>query len=266
MVQVVQHRREFRPPEQRSHAHRVALRATRAAPGRRCCRKKPSHRLRQGDYGATGSPPTRRRRVFVRDCLDDRWPPRARRQVMHRAPGRGALIACRRGRLRFSTNTSAISSSLAFTACTSSPAPGVITTTVVVAASTMSNSDWPTPTVSMTIQAGLPRRAHGSAGCERESSGAAIGRHGAHEDLLVGRGVLHSQPVAQHRAARERRHWIEREHRDPVIASHRRLQQRSDQRDLPAPGAPVIADRQPRVPCERAASIPGALVGCGRST
>ena len=72
----------------------------------------------------------------------------SRSRTVSGAPGRSALLT---------TNTSAISSSPAFAACTASPHPGFTTTTVVSACPAISTSTCPTPTVSITIH-GLPDR------------------------------------------------------------------------------------------------------------
>ncbi len=59
------------------------------------------------------------------------------------APSRSALLTAK---------TSAISSTPALIACTSSPMPGASTTIVVCAALAMSISAWPTPTVSIRMR------------------------------------------------------------------------------------------------------------------
>ena len=100
-----------------------------------------------------------------RGRADDRRPPLGRRPRARAcprgrapcrdAPGRSALLT---------TNTSAISSSPAFAACTASPHPGFTTTTVVSAWPAISTSTCPTPTVSMRIH-GVPTASSTRAAC-----------------------------------------------------------------------------------------------------
>ena len=183
--------------------------------------------------------------VFARDRLDDRRPPgaggncctvRSRSSRVACVPSRSALLM---------TNTSAISSRPAFTACTSSPAPGIQHDDR--RGRRFDDLEFRLPDADGLDQhprpAGRIERADRKRGGEREAAGAVVGRHRTHEDALVRRGVFHAQAVAEHRAARERGHRIEREHGDAFVATHRRLEQRADERRLAGAGWAGDADR-----------------------
>ena len=95
---------------------------------------------------------------------------------------RSLTVSCTPARSAlFTTKMSAISSSPAFAACTSSPQPGFTTTTVVSAWPAISTSTWPTPTVSTTTH-GLPTASSTATAC-----GVATRAHrGAHASPSTG--------------------------------------------------------------------------------
>ena len=125
------------------------------------------------------------------------------------APGRSLL---------FTTKMSAISRMPALAAWIESPMPGATITSVVSASEAISTSAWPTPTVSIRIdvEAGGvqdPQRLRRGPGQAAQVPAAG---HGPDEDPVVGGVVLHPHPVAEQRAAGERRRRVDGEHADPL--------------------------------------------------
>ena len=120
--------------------------------------------------------------------------------------------------------------------------PGASSTTVVSASEAISTSACPTPTVSTSTTsqpaASSTRIACGVAHdspprCPRDG-------HRADVDARVGGVVLHPHPVAEQRAAGERRGRVDREHADPLVpAAVRRRPAPTVVVDLPTPGEPV---------------------------
>ncbi len=127
------------------------------------------------------------------------------------APSRSAL---------FTTYTSATSRMPALAAWIPSPMPGASSTTVVSARPATSTSDCPTPTVSIrtTSQpaASSTRSACGVAHASPPRWPAA--GHRPDVDAAVGGVVLHPDPVAEQRAAGERRGRVDGEDADPAVA------------------------------------------------
>ena len=128
-------------------------------------------------------------------------------------------------------------------ACTASPHPGLRTTTVVSVADATSTSTWPTPTVSTNT------RRSPAAASSRTPSGTATASpprcpRVAIERMktpVVERVVLHAHPVAEDRAAGERRRRVHRDHAERlVLLARNRRSDATTSVDLPAPGAPVI--------------------------
>ena len=151
------------------------------------------------------------------------------------APGRSPL---------FTTTMSATSSSPALIACTSSPISGASSTTVVSAAAATSTSLWPVPTVSsrtMSKPRGVEHRRRDRRR-RREAARVAARRHRADEHAVVARVRLHPDPVAEQRAAGDRRRRVDRHHRDRAPGLAQRGDQRRDERRLAGARRPGDAD------------------------
>ena len=161
------------------------------------------------------------------------------------APSRSALLTAR---------MSAISSTPALIACTSSPMPGASTTMVVWAVLAMSTSAWPTPTVSTkALKAGrIQHEDHVGRGLGQSAQAAARG-HGADEDARIAAQVTHPHPVAQQRAAGEGAGGVHGHDAHGVAALAVGLGQRVDQRGLAGAGRAGNADdvRLAGAPIER---------------
>ena len=126
------------------------------------------------------------------------------------APGRSLLLT---------TKMSAISRMPALAAWIESPMPGATThQRACRPATAISTSAWPTPTVSIRITSkpgGVqdPQRLGGRPGQAAEVPAAG---HRPDEHAVVGGVVLHPHPVAEQRAAGERRGRVDRQHADPL--------------------------------------------------
>ena len=109
-----------------------------------------------------------------------------------------------------------------------SPAPGASSTSVVSASPATSTSLCPTPTVSTstTSQPGSVEHAQRLGRAPRQTAEVAARGHRPDVDVAVERVVLHPHPVAQQRAARERRGRVDRQHAHALA----RLAQLADQR------------------------------------
>ena len=156
-----------------------------------------------------------------------------RSRTVASAPSRSALLT---------TKTSPISRMPALAAWMPSPMPGASSTTVVSASPATSTSDWPTPTVS-TSTTSQP-----AASSTRSACGVVHDRpprwprdgHRADVDLGVEGVVLHADPVAEQRAAGERRATGRRRARRPAgPARGRRRRARSSSSTCRRPGLPV---------------------------
>ena len=119
------------------------------------------------------------------------------------------------------TITSGISMTPALSAWIESPDPGISARTTVSAWSTMSISACPTPTVSSRTsskpaasmtQRRLQRRL-------REAAERAAAGHRADEDALIEKVLRKPDPVAEQGAPRERARGVDREDRDPAVAT-----------------------------------------------
>ncbi len=109
-----------------------------------------------------------------------------------------------------------------------SPIPGASSTSVVSASPAISTSLWPDAD-------GLDEHHVAAGGVEHpqrlrrrpgQPAEVAAGGHRADVDRRVERVVLHPHPVAEQRAARERRGRVDREHADPLVGRAQRLHQR----------------------------------------
>ena len=132
----------------------------------------------------------------------------------------------------------------AFAAWMPSPKPGATTSSVVSASEAISTSACPTPTVS-TSTTSQPRRVehpqrlrHGG----RQPAELAARGHRADEHALVGGVVLHPHPVAEQRAAGERRGRVDRQHADPLARRPQRGDERRRRRRLADAGRPGEPD------------------------
>ena len=123
------------------------------------------------------------------------------------APGRSPL---------FTTTMSATSSRPALIAWTSSPISGASRTTVVSAAAATSTSLWPVPTVSTrtSVEPDRVEQRGRGAGRRGETAGVAARGHRADEDVGVLGVGLHPDPVAEQRAAGDRRRRVDRDDGD----------------------------------------------------
>ena len=152
------------------------------------------------------------------------------------APSRSALLT---------TKMSAISMIPAFSACTSSPAPGTSITIEMSAVRTMSTSSWPTPTVSMRTMS-LPAASRTSAASDdsaRQSAEVAARRHAADEDAGVGDVRLHADAIAENRAAGERAGGIDGDDADGLLGAAELRNQAIDERALAGPRRAGDADQ-----------------------
>ena len=120
----------------------------------------------------------------------------------------------------FTTSRSAISSRPAFSAWTSSPRPGAVTTTTASAASATSSSACPAPTVSTKITGNPAASSTATDGRGRAREPTLVAARGqrADEDAVVGGVAVHPHAIAQERAARKRAGGIDGHHRDPLTA------------------------------------------------
>ena len=119
----------------------------------------------------------------------------------------------------------------------SSPSPGTLTTTVVCAARMTSTSSWPTPTVSIKMR--VAHRIEHVCDIERgarEPAEVAARRDALDEHAGIERVALHPDPIAEDRAARERRGRIDAHHADPLAGRAIVRDQRIDHRRLAGAG------------------------------
>ena len=230
--------RPARDPPPRGRAPRARSGARAAGPAARAAaraRRRPSSRpgARRRRPAAPRRPPRARpRRPSPAAC---RTPSRVGRSVsmarssamVRSAPSRSAL---------FTTWMSAISSTPALMACTSSPRPGTLTTTTVSAAPAISTSSCPTPTVStkMGSRPAASMQVDGVGGGAGEAAERAARGHAADEYAGVEREVVHADAVAQDGAARVGRRRIHGEDADGASALARGAGERADERALAA--------------------------------
>ena len=134
----------------------------------------------------------------------------------------------------FTTITSGISITPAFSACTESPEPGISASTIVSAWSMMSISACPTPTVSTkhVLLAGRVHQQHRLERRLRQPAERAAARHRADVDALVEEVLGEPDPVAEQRALGERARGVDRQHADLALARAGVLDERTDQRAL----------------------------------
>ena len=122
--------------------------------------------------------------------------------------------------------------------------PGASSTSVVSASPAISTSLCPTPTVSIRITS-QPAASSTRSACgvrPREPAEVAARGHRADVDVAVEGVVLHPHPVAEQRAAGERRGRVHREDADALAGRAQLADQRRGRRRLADPGRAGDAD------------------------
>ena len=134
----------------------------------------------------------------------------------------------------FTTITSGISITPAFSACTESPEPGISASTIVSAWSMMSISAWPDADGldQHVLLAGRVHQQHGLQGRLGQAAERAAARHRADVDALVEEVVREPDAVAEQGALGERAGGIDGQHADLALCARACATSDADQRAL----------------------------------